>query len=124
MNRLAIYRIAFLAALFALCLTATVPPAHAATIGNTTEVALTGTVSCARCQGIQPTHKGYTPYSWALYSVSQGDDIVLVVQGTAYRLQGDKNQILKFMGDKVRVTGRLEGSTLAVEGIGRASKGE
>jgi hypothetical protein len=56
--------------------------------------------------------------------VSQGDDIVLVVQGTAYRLQGDKNQILKFMGDKVRVTGRLEGSTLAVEGIGRASKGE
>jgi hypothetical protein len=35
------------------------------------EVALTGTVSCGHCQGIQPMRKGYTQFSWALNSVSQ-----------------------------------------------------
>jgi hypothetical protein len=107
-------------AIAAVCLTATIRPAHSAT----TEVTLVGTVSCAHCQGIQPMHKGYTPFSWALYSVSQRDDIVLVVQDKAYTLQGDKNQLLKFMSAKARVTGHLEGNTLAVERIGRAVKNE
>jgi energy-converting hydrogenase Eha subunit F len=92
-------------------------PAH-------TEVTLTGTVSCGHCQGIQQTHKGYTPYSWALNSVSQGDDIVLVAQDKAYKLQGDKDKLLPFMSAKARVTGNLDGSTLAVESIGRAAKNE
>lgn len=89
-----------------------------------TEVTLTGTVSCGHCQGIQQTHKGYTPYSWALNSVSQGDDIVLVAQDKAYKLQGDKDKLLAFMSSKARVTGNLDGSTLAVETIGRAAKNE
>jgi hypothetical protein len=89
-----------------------------------TEVTLTGTVSCGHCQGIQQTHKGYTPYSWALNSVSQGDDIVLVAQDKAYKLQGDKDKLLPFMSSKARVTGNLDGSTLAVETIGRAAKNE
>ena len=88
------------------------------------EVTLTGTVSCGHCQGIQQTHKGYTPYSWALNSVSQGDDIVLVAQDKAYKLQGDKDKLLAFMSSKARVTGNLDGSTLAVETIGRAAKNE
>jgi hypothetical protein len=107
-------------AIAAICLTASVRPAHSAT----TEVTLIGTVSCAHCQGLQPTHKGYTQFSWALYSVSQGDDIVLLVQDKAYTLQGDKDQILKYMSAKARVTGHLDGSTLAVERIGRAVKNE
>ena len=107
-------------AVAAVCLTVTVRPAHSAT----TEVTLTGTVSCAHCQGLQPMHKGYTPFSWALYSVSQGDDIVLLVQDKVFTLQGDKDQVLRFMSAKVRVTGHLEGNTLAVERIGRAEKNE
>jgi hypothetical protein len=114
------FRVAVVVSLAALCLTAAVRPARSAT----TEITLTGTVSCARCQGIQPMHKGYTPFSWALYSVSQGDDIVLVVQDKAYRLQGDKDQLLKFMSAKARITGRLNGTTLEVETIGRAAKNE
>jgi hypothetical protein len=114
-----IYRTMFLATIFALGLTA-VRPAHSASM----EVTLTGTVSCAHCQGIQPMHKGYTQFSWALQSVSQGDDIVLVVQDKVYKLQGDKDQLLKFMSSKVRVTGLLEGTTMEVATIGRAAKGE
>jgi hypothetical protein len=88
------------------------------------EVTLSGTVSCGHCQGIQPMHKGYTQFTWALNSVSQGDDIVLVSQNQVYKLQGNKDEILKFMSAKARVTGHLDGSTLAVETIGRAVKGE
>ena len=115
-----IYRIVFLASIFAVGLTATVRSAHSAT----TEITLTGMVSCAHCQGIQPMHKGYTQFSWALQSVSQGDDIVLVVRDKAYKLQGDKDLLLKFMSAKARVTGRLEGEVLEVETIGRPSKDE
>jgi len=109
----------FLASIFALGLTA-VRPAHSAG----TEITLTGTVSCAHCQGIQPMHKGYTQFSWALQSVSQGDDIVLVAPDKVYKLQGDRDQLLKFMSSKVRVTGLLDGATMEVATIGRAVKGE
>ena len=115
-----IHRVLFLASIFALGLTATVQSAHSAT----TETTLIGMVSCSHCQGIQPMHKGYTQYSWALQSVSQGDDIVLVVQDKAYKLVGEKDQLLKFMSAKARVTGRLEGEVLEVETIGRPSKNE
>jgi hypothetical protein len=89
-----------------------------------TEVTLTGTVSCGHCQGIQPLHKGYTQYSWALNSVSQGDDIVLVSNDQVYKLQGNTDDLLKLMSSKARATGRLDGNTLQVETIGRAVKGE
>ena len=89
-----------------------------------TEATLTGIVSCGHCQGIQPMHKGYTPFSWALYSVSQGDDIVLLSRDQIYKLQGDKDDLLKFMSAKARVTGNLDGNTLQVETIGRAAKDE
>jgi hypothetical protein len=109
-------------------LTAFVTPSSAVAVRSArsapTEVTLTGTISCGHCQGIQPVHKGYTQFSWALNSVSQGDDMVLVGQDQVYKLQGDKDRILKFMSAKARVTGRLDGSTLEVETIAPAVKGE
>jgi hypothetical protein len=107
-------------------LAALVAPAVAVRTAHSapTEVALIGTMSCGHCQGIQPMHKGYTQFSWALNSVSQGDDIVLVSRDQVYKLHGDKDNLLKFMSVNVRLTGRLDGSTLDVETIGRAVKGE
>jgi hypothetical protein len=113
------YRVMFLASIVALGMSA-VRPAHSASA----EITLTGTMSCARCQGIQPMHKGYTQFSWALQSVSEGDDIVLVTQNKVYKLQGDKDQLLKFMSAKVTVTGLVDGTTMDVARIGRAAKGE
>jgi hypothetical protein len=101
-------------------------PAGADQLARSTpsEVTVTGTVSCGHCQGLQPIHKGYTQFSWALNSVNQGDDIVLVAQDRVYKLQGAKDQILRLMSAKTRVTGRLNGNALEVETIVRAAKGE
>ena len=41
--------------------------------------------------------------TWALNSVSQGDDIVLVSRDQVYKLQGNTDDLLKFMSTKARV---------------------
>jgi len=118
MNASVIYRVAAITSIAALSLTAAVRPARAAT----DEVTLTGSVICAHCQGVLLS-KGWTQYRWGIYSVNHGDDIVLVVKDKEYKLQGDKDQLLKFMyGRKATVTGYLDGNTLEVETIGRAVK--
>jgi hypothetical protein len=80
-------------------------------------VTMIGTLSCAHCQGIQPLHKGYTRWTWALHSVREGDDVVLVSDGNIYKLQGDKQEFLKYMEDKVKVAGNLKGQVFAVESL-------
>jgi hypothetical protein len=118
MSTSVIYRVATMASIAALSLATIVRPARAAT----TEVTLTGSVSCAHCQGVL-LPKAWTQYRWALYSVDHGDDIVLVVKDKVYKLQGDKGRLLKFMyGRKATVTGHLDRNTLEVETIGRAVK--
>jgi len=87
-------------------------------------VTFTGLVTCAHCVGNQPMHKGYTPWTWALESVNhQGDDIVLVVGDKIYKLQGNKDEILKYIADKATITGHLDGNIISVEMIGKAIKG-
>ena len=111
-------RVGAIASIAALSLIAAVRPARAAT----TEITLTGSVSCAHCQGVL-LPKAWTQYRWALYSVNHGDDIVLVVKDKEYKLEGDKDRLLKFMyAGKTTVTGHLDGNTLEVETIGRAVK--
>jgi hypothetical protein len=95
--------------------------ASAETTSNAS-VTLVGTVSCSRCQGYPPVHKGYTRWTWAVHSVSEGDDIVLVVGSNMYKVQGDRSQLMKYMEDKVEVTGNLEGRTLTVLTIARPVK--
>jgi hypothetical protein len=95
-----------------------------ATPSSPTEVTLTGKVTCAHCDGVQPLHKGYTQFSWALYSVRQGDDIVLVARDQTYKLQGNNDQLERFMCQRVRVSGRLEGGTVYTENIHRATTNE
>jgi hypothetical protein len=120
MNSVLIFTVLYIASI-----TASLSPlriqgfSEAATDHNVT---VTGTVSCSRCQGIQPLHKGYTRWTWALQSVSEGDDIVLVVGNNIYKLQGDKDQLLKFMERKAKVSGNLEGRALAVQTIARPDK--
>lgn len=52
-----------------------------------TDVSLTGLVTCSHCLDLGQ-HKGFTPWSWAMYKVSQGDSIVFVTSGKTYSLQG------------------------------------
>jgi hypothetical protein len=80
-------------------------------------VTLTGTVSCAKCVGTRPLPKGYTRWSWALASVKNGDDVVFIVGNQTFTLKGDRDQFLKYMQDKVTITGDLQGPTLVVQTI-------
>ncbi len=108
------------AVLLALSLLVTVP-SFARPVNTVT---FTGLVTCAHCVGNQPMHKGYTPWTWALESVKhQGDDIVLVVGDKTYKLQGNQDEILKYIAGKATITGRLDGNTIAVEAIGKPSAG-
>jgi hypothetical protein len=109
-----------LTSLLSLSLLATVP-SFAKPVNNVT---FTGLVTCAHCVGYQTSfHKGYTPWTWALESVKQGDDIIMVVGDKKYKLQGNKDEILKYIAGKATVTGRLDGDTLAVETIGKPGTG-
>jgi hypothetical protein len=119
MSKLAIFMVLYTASV-----TAFLSPLRGQAVSDATtenEVTLVGTVSCSRCQELQP-HKGYTRWTWAVHSVNEGDYIVLVVKNNTYYLQGDKNQLLKYMEDKVEVTGSLEGRTLTVQTIARPVK--
>jgi hypothetical protein len=107
-----------LGSLLVLSLLRTVP-SFAQPVNNVT---FTGLVTCAHCVGYQTVHKGFTPFSWALESVKQGDDIILVVGDKTYKLQGNKDQILKYIAGKATVTGSLDGNILAVEMIGKPGK--
>jgi len=75
----------------------------------------TGLVTCSRCLDLAQ-HKGFTPWSWAMYQVSRGDDIVIKTpSGSVFRLQGDRRQLSKFVGDKANVSGTLIGTNEVVD---------
>jgi hypothetical protein len=120
MSKVAIFTVLYIASVTAFLSPLRVQAVSEATTDN--NVTFIGTVSCSKCQGIQPLHKGYTRWTWALQSISEGDSIVLVVGNNIYKLQGDKDQLLKYMESKTRVTGNLEGRTLVVQTIARPDK--
>jgi hypothetical protein len=120
MSKVAISTVLCIASVTAFLSLLSVEAVSEATTNNVTFI---GTVSCSRCQGYPPVHKGYTRWTWAVHSViGEGDEIVLVVGNNLYKLQGDKDQLLKYMEDKVEVTGNLEGRTLVVQTIARPDK--
>ena len=84
-------------------------------------VTLTGKITCSLCSGLTQ-HKGFTPWSWAMYKVSQGDDIVFLTQGKFYRLQGDRKQLSKYIEDTVTVSGDLNAETILVTNVARTPK--
>src|SRR6202142_3684064 len=121
MTRSTTVRAFAVASLLMLSLLVVTVPSYAHPVNNVT---FTGLVTCAHCVGNQPMHKGYTPWTWALESVKhQGDDIVLVVGDKIYKLQGNQDEILKYIADKATVTGLLDGNILSVETIGKPGKG-
>jgi hypothetical protein len=88
-----------------------------------TDVTFRGSVTCSQCLDLSQ-HKGFTRWSWAMYKVSQGDNIVFVASGKTYGLKGDRQQLSKYIEDKVTVSGHLDGNTIEVTKITRPSKEE
>jgi hypothetical protein len=117
MNRISIFRL-FLASFVVLC---SILAAQAFAQPTATDVTLTGRVTCSRCLDLSQ-HKGFTPWTWAMYKVSQGDNIVFLTSGRTYKLQGDRQQLSKYVEDKATVTGHLDADTIEVTGIIRPKK--
>ncbi len=85
------------------------------------DVTFTGLVTCMHCTDLSQ-HKGFTRWTWAMYKVSQGDEIVFLAGGKTYRLQGDRQQLSKYVEDKATVSGQLDADTIAVTTIVRPKK--
>ena len=86
------------------------------------DVTATGLVTCAHCVDLSQ-HKGFTRWTWATYRVSQGDQIVLMASGKLYKLQGDRQQLSKYVEDKVTLSGHLlDADTIEVANIEKSGK--
>jgi hypothetical protein len=121
MNRVAIFMVLYCVSAAALLFPVTT---HASSQPATNQAVFTGKVSCSKCfLGFRAVPKGYTRWTWALYSAKQGDDIVLVLGKQTFTLKGDKDQLLKYMEDTATITGHLEGATLVVQTITSPKRG-
>jgi hypothetical protein len=85
------------------------------------DVTFTGVVTCLHCTDLSQ-HKGFTRWTWAMYRVSQGDQIVFVSSGKTYTLRGDRQELAKYVEDKVTVSGHLDADTIEVTNIVRPKK--
>ena len=85
----------------------------------------TGFVSDSICKvrNFPHGHKGVTRYSCTLECVHhEGADYVLVVDDSVWILDGHASDLDKFAGGRASVTGRVEGSRVAVESVTAARK--
>ncbi len=80
---------------------------------------ITGTVSDSMC-GAKHMMTNVTPAQCTRECVKQGSDYALVVNGKVYTLKGDKQQIDKYAGQNVTVTGTVSGETVTVTSISPA----
>jgi hypothetical protein len=76
-------------------------------------VTLTGYVSCTTCLLPNACH-AQTRLGCTQWWVNQGAAYALVVGDSHYRLSGDEKELAKAAGDKVTVTGDLDGNELTV----------
>jgi len=78
--------------------------------------AVTGTVTDAMC-GAHHMMQGKSAAECTRECVKQGSDFALASGGKVYILKGDKSQFDKFAGQRVTVTGNVDGKTITVLSI-------
>jgi hypothetical protein len=79
----------------------------------------TGTVTDTIC-GTKHMMKGMSDAECAKMCVEHGGDYALSVGSKIYSLRGSKENIAKFAGSKVQVTGTATGETITVDTIAAA----
>jgi hypothetical protein len=108
-------------AVAAIAVLSSVMAAHAVVRSMAGDVTLTGKVTCSQCLALS-LHKGFTPWSWAMYKLSQGDNVVLVTSDQAYKLEGQRQLLTKYVEEKATVSGHLDSYTIAVTNITHPTK--
>ena len=77
-----------------------------------------GVVTDSVCEARHRMNSGRSPAECAQACVRKGASYVLVDGDRTYVLAGDQSQLHKVAGQRVRVEGSLEGSTIQVHSIG------
>jgi len=79
-----------------------------------------GTVSDMMC-GAKHMMAGQSDAACTRACVKEGSDYALVVGDKVYTLKGDKAQLDKFAGQKVKVTGTQNGNTITASSVAAGS---
>jgi hypothetical protein len=86
------------------------------------EQTLTGLVTDAKCKG-RVDRKGATLFSCARQCTHwEGQNYVLMIGDTAYVLNGHKDDLDRFAGQKAAITGHFNGNILEVDSVSKAQK--
>jgi hypothetical protein len=77
---------------------------------------LSGTISDSKC-GAKHEAASEADAKCVAGCVKKGADAVLISDGKVYKLVGDKDEVMKHLGHKVSVTGKVEGDSIDVQSI-------
>jgi len=93
-------------------------PKKAAAKGGQSFTGVMGDTMC----GIKHMMAGGSDADCGRACVGQGSDYALVVGDKLYTLKGDKAELSKYMGQKVTVSGKLNGKIIEASSIAPAGK--
>lgn len=78
---------------------------------------LSGMLTDSRCQGRHPSSSKMTSAQCTLFCIKQGASWVLVDGDTVYAMNGDSPAFNKLAGQRVKLTGLVEGNNVRVQSI-------
>ena len=78
---------------------------------------LSGMLTDSRCQGRHPSSSKMTSAQCTLFCIKQGASWVLVDGDAVYVLKGDSPSFNNLAGQRVKLTGVVEGNNVQVQGI-------
>jgi hypothetical protein len=93
------------------------PTSQSVAVQNASERTFEGMVTCSRCGGRHPAKSGETAAQCSLTCVRGGSGFTLVDGEVLYVLDGDREIIKHYVGQRAQVAGLAEGNTIRVSSI-------
>lgn len=81
------------------------------------EQTLTGVLTDSRCMGHHPSASKMTSADCTLFCIKQGASWALVDGDAVYTLKGDSPSFNRLAGQRVKLTGSIEGKSIGVKSV-------
>lgn len=82
---------------------------------------LTGVLTDSKCAARHPGNSGMSPEQCARFCIKQGASWALVDGDAVYIIKGDSPNFDPMAGERVKITGHVEGNNIQVQSIESAS---
>lgn len=82
---------------------------------------LTGVLTDSRCAGRHPSESRMTSSQCTLFCIKQGASWALVDGDTVYVVKGDSPAFDRLAGQRVKLTGSVDGNSIKVQSIGQTN---